>query len=193
MPLRPELHSRGASGTRPTSPTRPRARSTTSRSRSSARTTRTLSGCCAATTRPTLRTSGCAKLQRAPYATDVIAFLRNNQDIPARYKDKSDELAEAEKQFPVLPPKFSEEPEIAATPVSATLDDTRTGRRLLHRVQSEAGVVQLHRCCCCRSLCGTNKGSRFPARPRRRGCATRRTRMNSCTIRRFTGFRECRC
>lgn len=61
---------------------------------------------------------------RAPEAMDVISFLRTNQEIPSRYKVKGDELTDAEKQFPVLPPAFNEEPDEANPTREAPFDQT---------------------------------------------------------------------
>ncbi|MFO0823107.1 MAG: hypothetical protein U0792_08295 [Gemmataceae bacterium] len=52
---------------------------------------------------------------------DVIQFLRDNKDVPSRYKSKK-ELNDAYKQFPVLPPKFASG-EGEANPSSITDDD----------------------------------------------------------------------
>ena len=40
---------------------------------------------------------------------DVVEFLRANRDVPTRYRTGT-ELADADKQFPVLPPRFNEGP-----------------------------------------------------------------------------------
>jgi hypothetical protein len=44
---------------------------------------------------------------KCPRPEDVIAFLRDNKDVPSRFKNAR-ELADADKQFPVLPPKFDD-------------------------------------------------------------------------------------
>ncbi len=49
------------------------------------------------------------KIQEAlkcPRPQDVIQFLRDNKDVPSRYKFKK-ELNDADKQFPILPPMFA--------------------------------------------------------------------------------------
>ena len=46
-----------------------------------------------------------AEALKCPRPEDVIQFLRDNKDVPNRYKNAR-ELADADKQFPVLPPKF---------------------------------------------------------------------------------------
>src|SRR5207249_4349303 len=51
--------------------------------------------------------------------SDVIDFLRENRTVPTRYKNATD-LAEAERQFPSLPPRFSE---TEAHPASETRDE----------------------------------------------------------------------
>ena len=43
---------------------------------------------------------------------DVIQFIKDNRNVPTRYKNGTD-LAPAEQQFPVLPPKFNEGPDEA--------------------------------------------------------------------------------
>jgi hypothetical protein len=52
---------------------------------------------------------------------DVVAFLRDNRSVPTRYKPTG-ELADPDKQFPVLPPKF-DEGEGEYHPGSETKDD----------------------------------------------------------------------
>ena len=59
----------------------------------------------------------------APTPDDVIRFLQTNRDVPSRYKGQTDDLADADKQFPVLPPQFNEGPN-EADPSVATPDDT---------------------------------------------------------------------
>ena len=59
---------------------------------------------------------------RAPTPDDVIRFLQTNRDVPSRYKGQTDDLADADKQFPVLPPRFAEGPN-EAYPAIATPDD----------------------------------------------------------------------
>jgi hypothetical protein len=51
--------------------------------------------------------SGEALRTRTP--ADVVEFLRTNRKVPSRYRNAT-ELAEADKQFPVLPPRFNEAP-----------------------------------------------------------------------------------
>ncbi len=58
---------------------------------------------------------------KCPRPTDIVQFLRDNKDIPTRYKSAR-ELADADKQFPSLPPKFNEGPE-EANPTSSTPDN----------------------------------------------------------------------
>lgn len=53
--------------------------------------------------------------------SDVIDFLRENRSVPSRYKNATD-LADADRQFPVLPPQFEEGRE-EASPRSETKDD----------------------------------------------------------------------
>jgi hypothetical protein len=67
---------------------------------------------------------------RAPTPEDVIRFLRDNyKDLPCRYRknalsdDWTDDLADADKQFPALPPQFNEGPD-EAHPLIATNEDT---------------------------------------------------------------------
>jgi hypothetical protein len=67
---------------------------------------------------------------RAPNPEDVIRFLRDNyKDLPCRYRKSAvsdvwtDDLADADKQFPALPPQFNEGPD-EAHPSIATADDT---------------------------------------------------------------------
>lgn len=57
---------------------------------------------------------------RSPTPDDVIRFLQTNRDVPSRYKGPTDELADADKQFPVLPPQFNEG---EGHPTVATPDD----------------------------------------------------------------------
>jgi hypothetical protein len=64
---------------------------------------------------------------RAPTPEDVVQFLRDNQKVPSRYKldadgNPTDELADADKQFPALPPEF-EEGRDEANPTSVMGDD----------------------------------------------------------------------
>jgi hypothetical protein len=49
---------------------------------------------------------------KCPRPEDVVQFLIDNKDIPSRYKSAT-ELAEADRQFPVLPQKFNEGPDEA--------------------------------------------------------------------------------
>lgn len=49
---------------------------------------------------------------KCPRPEDVIQFLRDNRDVPSRYKSAT-ELADADKQFPALPPQFNEGPDEA--------------------------------------------------------------------------------
>ncbi len=58
---------------------------------------------------------------KCPRPEDVVQFLKDNADVPSRYKSAS-ELADPGKQFPVLPPKFNEGPE-EAHPGMETKDD----------------------------------------------------------------------
>jgi hypothetical protein len=44
---------------------------------------------------------------KCPKPEDIVQFLRDNRDVPSRYKSAT-ELADADKQFPALPPPFSE-------------------------------------------------------------------------------------
>src|SRR5581483_2790210 len=53
--------------------------------------------------------------------SDVIDFLRENRTVPSRYNDATD-LADADRQFPVLPPQFEEGRE-EAYPGMETKDD----------------------------------------------------------------------
>jgi hypothetical protein len=68
-----------------------------------------------------------SELQRAKEAlkcrtpAEIIQFLRDNKEVPSRYKYGST-LAEADKQFPALPPKFNEGPD-EYNPESTTKDD----------------------------------------------------------------------
>ena len=59
---------------------------------------------------------------RAPTPEDVLRFLEDNREVPSRYKGLTDDFADPDKQFPVLPPKFNEGPD-EADPGVATLDD----------------------------------------------------------------------
>jgi len=59
---------------------------------------------------------------RAPKPEDVLRFLLDNREVPSRYKGLTDDLAEADKQFPVLPPQFNEGPN-EAHPAVATPND----------------------------------------------------------------------
>src|SRR5262249_12923575 len=59
---------------------------------------------------------------RAPAPEAIVRFLRHNKEVPSRYKGMTDELADADKQFPVLPPQFNEGPN-EAHPAIATPDD----------------------------------------------------------------------
>src|SRR5262249_48758405 len=59
---------------------------------------------------------------RAPDPEDTIRFLRDNRELPSRYKGLTDDLADADKQFPALPPQFNEGPN-EAHPGIATPDD----------------------------------------------------------------------
>jgi hypothetical protein len=45
---------------------------------------------------------------KCPRPEDIIQFLRDNYDVPSRYKNAKD-LNDPDKQFPVLPPRFSDE------------------------------------------------------------------------------------
>jgi hypothetical protein len=58
---------------------------------------------------------------KCPLPADVVQFLHDNREVPRRFKS-ANELAEADKQFPVLPPKFPEGPE-EAHPGMETKDD----------------------------------------------------------------------
>ncbi|VTU01808.1 Uncharacterized protein OS=Isosphaera pallida (strain ATCC 43644 / DSM 9630 / IS1B) GN=Isop_3426 PE=4 SV=1 [Gemmataceae bacterium] len=51
---------------------------------------------------------------------EIVQFLRDNKDVPGRYRSKKELYADAYKQFPVLPPKFNE---TEANPGSETGDD----------------------------------------------------------------------
>ena len=58
---------------------------------------------------------------------DVIAFIRDNQTLPSRYR-KGNELADAESQFPILPPKYDEaRDEVNPGTAYAPGNDTLTG------------------------------------------------------------------
>jgi hypothetical protein len=46
---------------------------------------------------------------KCPLPENIVQFLRDNRDIPTRYKSAT-ELAAPERQFPVLPPRFNEGP-----------------------------------------------------------------------------------
>ena len=59
---------------------------------------------------------------RAPTPEDIVRFLRDNREVPSRYKGLTDDFADADKQFPVLPPQFNEGPN-EAHPAIATPDD----------------------------------------------------------------------
>ena len=56
---------------------------------------------------------------KCPRPEDVIAFLRDNKDVPSRFKNAR-ELADADKQFPILPPKFDDR---QTSPADETRDD----------------------------------------------------------------------
>ena len=56
---------------------------------------------------------------KCPRPEDIVQFLRDNKDIPTRYKSAR-ELDDADKQFPALPPAFSD---LEANPTSPTEDD----------------------------------------------------------------------
>lgn len=58
----------------------------------------------------------------------VVEFLKENEDVPNRFKGAGDVLAAADQQFPVLPPQFDEGPDEwkAADPAS---DDDKSGFR----------------------------------------------------------------
>ncbi len=58
---------------------------------------------------------------KCPRPEDIVNFLRVNYDVPTRYK-VGNELADPDKQFPVLPPRFNEGPE-EAHPGIETKDD----------------------------------------------------------------------
>jgi len=58
---------------------------------------------------------------KCPKPEDIIRFLRENRDVPTRFKF-AQELKDADKQFPVLPPKFNEGPD-EAHPGMETKDD----------------------------------------------------------------------
>ncbi len=58
---------------------------------------------------------------KCPRPEDIIRFLRDNKDVPSRYKYAT-ELRDPDKQFPVLPPKFAEG-EGEANPEGPTGDD----------------------------------------------------------------------
>jgi hypothetical protein len=60
-----------------------------------------------------------AEALKCPRPEDVIQFLRDNKDVPSRFKNAR-ELADADKQFPVLPPKFDEN---QVSPGDETRDD----------------------------------------------------------------------
>ena len=45
---------------------------------------------------------------QVPAPEDIVQFLRENAEVPSRYKGPK-QLADVEKQFPALPPKFSED------------------------------------------------------------------------------------
>lgn len=47
---------------------------------------------------------------KCPRPEDIVQFLKDNREIPSRYK-AARELAEPDKQFPSLPPMFSEGPQ----------------------------------------------------------------------------------
>lgn len=58
---------------------------------------------------------------------EVVQFLKDNWEVPSRYRANSlgvptDELADADDQFPVLPPAFNEAPQ-EANPETDTSDD----------------------------------------------------------------------
>ena len=64
---------------------------------------------------------------RAATPGEVVQFLKTNWEVPCRYKrttdgQLTDELADAEKQFPVLPPKFNQGPDEAWPGISTTDD-----------------------------------------------------------------------
>lgn len=64
------------------------------------------------------------KIQEAlkcPLPEHIVQFLRENREIPTRYKFAK-ELADPDKQFPVVPPKFNEGPN-EANPASPMEDD----------------------------------------------------------------------
>ena len=56
---------------------------------------------------------------KCPHPEDIIQFLKDNQEILSRYS-RAKELAEPDKQFPALPPKFDDS---EAHPGSTTGDD----------------------------------------------------------------------
>jgi hypothetical protein len=58
---------------------------------------------------------------KCPRPEDIVQFLRDNLVVPSRYA-RAHELADAEKQFPVLPPKFNEGDK-EANPERETNDD----------------------------------------------------------------------
>jgi hypothetical protein len=58
---------------------------------------------------------------KCPRPEDIVQFLKDNKEIPSRYKSAR-ELADPDKQFPALPPKFPEGPE-EFNPTSLTQDD----------------------------------------------------------------------
>jgi hypothetical protein len=45
---------------------------------------------------------------RARTPADVVEFLRTNEGVPSRFKGRSGDLAERDKQFPILPAQFNE-------------------------------------------------------------------------------------
>jgi hypothetical protein len=61
---------------------------------------------------------------KCPRPEDIIQFLRENEEVLSRYA-RAKELADADKQFPALPPKFGNQDAPEANP-SSQLDDDFT-------------------------------------------------------------------
>ena len=59
---------------------------------------------------------------KCPTPESIVQFLRDNRDVPGRYKNAR-ELDDADKQFPSLPPEFAEGKGEEANPGSTTDDD----------------------------------------------------------------------
>jgi hypothetical protein len=70
-----------------------------------------------------------AEALKCPLPEDVVQFLRDNEEVPSRYKSAT-ELAEANNQFPALPPAFPEGRE-EANPSDGpnVIDDSFSGFR----------------------------------------------------------------